>query len=73
MNDLAYYLGLPYKTVLWHEDGDWNAVILELPGCVAASDNQDETLRLIEEAKELWLTVNLEEGRPIPKPQPVPA
>jgi antitoxin HicB len=73
--DLAYYLSLPYTTVLIEGDedeGGWFAEIKELPGCMTYDDTKEETLEMLEEAKTLWLEHRIEKGYPIPEPATSP-
>lgn len=68
--NIEYYMALPYSILLIpEEDGGWFAQVPELPGCMTYGDTQQEVLELIEDAKRLWLEVNLEKGRPIPEPK----
>ncbi|MGB1288329.1 MAG: type II toxin-antitoxin system HicB family antitoxin [Aggregatilineales bacterium] len=61
---------LPYTIRLKPDPDDgWVAEIEELPGCIAAGDTQAEGLEILEGAKELWLTVSLENGDDIPEPE----
>ncbi len=69
---LDYYLSLPYSILLIpEEEGGWFAKIPELPGCMTFGDTQQEVLELIEDAKLGWLSVAVEEGDPIPEPEPL--
>ena len=69
IKDLAYYMTLPYTIRLQAQpDGEWFAEIPELPGCIAAGDSRAEVLEILDGAKELWLTVSLEDGDVIPEP-----
>ncbi|MGB7341286.1 MAG: type II toxin-antitoxin system HicB family antitoxin [Phototrophicaceae bacterium] len=70
IKDLAYYMSLAYTIRLQEQkDGDWYADIPELPGCIAAGDSKAEALDILEEAKESWLMVSLEDGDVIPEPK----
>lgn len=67
--NLEYYMNLPYTIRLKPQtDGDWLAEIEELPGCISVGDTKEEALEVLEGAKELWLTVSLENGDLIPEP-----
>lgn len=67
---IEYYLKLPYTVELRETPGaGWFARIVELPGCMSQGDSAEEALAMIREAKELWLEVALEEGKPIPEPR----
>jgi antitoxin HicB len=68
--DLAYYMALPYtKTLRLDSDGDVVAKILELPGCSAHGENEQEALIHLEEAQCLWLEDCLDVGDPVPQPE----
>jgi antitoxin HicB len=69
-NTIDYYLKLPYTVELRETPGaGWFARIAELPGCMSQGDSGEEALSMIQEAKELWLEVALDEGKPIPEPR----
>ena len=69
MNDVQYYLELPYTTFLRRdEDGDIIAKVAELPGCSAHGKTDAEALASLAEAKELWIKDCLESGDPVPEP-----
>jgi predicted RNase H-like HicB family nuclease len=50
------------------EDTGFIAVVPELPGCSAFGETEEEALREVKAAIELWLKVAREDGREIPKP-----
>ena len=50
------------------EDEGYIAVVPELPGCSAFGKTEEEALREIKIAIELWLETAKKEGREIPKP-----
>jgi antitoxin HicB len=70
--DLNYYTKLAYPITL--EEFDENGkrrfalAIPDLPGCGAEGDTLEEARKRLEEAKEDWLSVSLDEGLPIPEP-----
>jgi antitoxin HicB len=70
---LEYYVNLPYKVDIYpEEDGNgYTAIIPDLPGCMTCADTIEELWGMIQEAKELWLEVALEDGDYIPEPAPV--
>jgi antitoxin HicB len=70
---LEYYVNLPYKVDIYpEEDGNgYTAIIPDLPGCMTCADTIEELWDMIQEAKELWLEVALEDGDHIPEPAPV--
>lgn len=69
--DLNYYLGLPYTIELIpDEDGFWFAQIPLLEGCMTNGHSREDALKMLDEAKQLWLETALELGKAIPEPQP---
>ncbi len=53
------------------ESGSYGAWCPDLPGCVAAADEQDECLQLMREAIELHLEGMRAHGETIPEPHTV--
>ncbi len=67
---LKYYMELPYSIrIVPEEAGGYFAEVEELPGCMTQGDTIEEVMKNIEEAKECWLTVSIDEGLEIPKPK----
>ena len=67
--ELDFYLHQNYTIELKpYGDGAYFARIQELQGCVAEGRTIESTLELIEEAKEAWLEVALDQGETIPLP-----
>ena len=66
---LADYLNLNYPITL-HADpaGGYVAEIRDLPGCLTQGETLEETIKNINEARELWLETVYELGRSIPLP-----
>ena len=50
------------------EDGGYIAIVPELPGCSAFGETEEQALREIKVAVDLWLETAQKEGRQIPKP-----
>ena len=50
------------------EDAGYIAVVPELPGCSAFGETEEEALREIKVAIDLWRETAEKEGRQIPKP-----
>jgi predicted RNase H-like HicB family nuclease len=50
------------------EDEGFIALAPELPGCSAFGETEEDALKEIKTAMELWLDVAKEDGRPIPPP-----
>jgi antitoxin HicB len=69
IKDLAYYLALPYTTLLRRDEaGDVIARIDELPGCIAHGKDEQEALSNLAGMKRLWLEDSIEAGDVIPEP-----
>ncbi len=68
------HLDRPYHIRLQQrDDGDgpyWLASVEELPGCMSDGDTAREARSAIRDAMHAWLSAALEDGRPIPEPQP---
>jgi antitoxin HicB len=70
MADIAYYLSLPYTTVLKRDDeGDIVATIDELDGCIAHGSDTTEALHNLREVQAMWLEAALTDGQEPPVPQ----
>ncbi len=68
------YLALPYTIELVRDEDDegnsgYVAEVEELPGCLSQGATPEEAIRNIFDAMEGWLSVALEDGRPIPEPR----
>jgi len=57
-----------YLVVYEQAGGNWSAYVPDLPGCVAAGKDREETSRLIREAIEFHIEGMKEDGLPIPEP-----
>ena len=72
IKDVKHYLNLSYPVQLTKtsEDGEeyWLAEILDLPGCVSHGSSPEEAIENIEEAKQLWIETQLEDGQGVPEP-----
>ena len=67
--NLEYYLGLPYKIVLYTaEEGGYAIEIPELSGCVSQGQTLEEAYEMIQDAKRGWLDIALQDGETIPEP-----
>lgn len=57
------------------EPGDrkhaFGVVVPDLPGCFSAGDTLDDALNNAREAIELWLETVIDDGHPVPEPQPL--
>lgn len=59
---------MKYMVVIERSKTGYGAYVPDLPGCVAAADTREETLRLIKEAIEFHIEGLREAGEPIPEP-----
>jgi antitoxin HicB len=67
--DLQYYLGLPYKILLYPSpEGGFAIEMPELPGCISQGETIEEAYEMIRDAQKCWLEVALEDDNPIPEP-----
>ena len=62
--------GYKYSIEIFYseEDGGYIALAPELPGCSAFGETEEEALREIKVAIDLWLDTAQKEGRGIPQP-----
>ena len=60
-----------YEIILYwsNEDEAFIAEVPELPGCMAHGDDQEDALRNIKDAMQLWIDTAQELGRPVPQPK----
>jgi antitoxin HicB len=66
---LEYYLNLHYPVTLYPApEGGYVAQIKDLPGCLTQGETLDETIKNINEARELWIETAYESGDDIPLP-----
>jgi antitoxin HicB len=68
---IEYYMSLPYRVEVYPEgEGKgFSALIPDLPGCMTSAASREELWPMLEEAKQLWLEVALEDGITIPEPK----
>jgi predicted RNase H-like HicB family nuclease len=57
-----------YMVVLEKGETSWGAHVPDLPGCIAAGESREETVRLIREAIDLHIESLQQDGQPIPSP-----
>jgi len=63
------YLKRPYARVIVQEnEGGFYTEILEFRGCYSSGETREEALDNLEEAAELWLEAEIEDGHNIPEP-----
>jgi predicted RNase H-like HicB family nuclease len=71
-NSLEYYLSLRYPvTVIPEKEGGYTVLIPDLPGCISVGKTVEEALKMIEDARRLWLEAAYEYGDEIPLPKEV--
>ncbi len=60
-----------YEIILWWEEADncYVAEVPELPGCMAHGDSEEQALKEIKIAIELWIETAQANNEPIPKPK----
>ncbi len=60
-----------YEIIIYwsNEDQIFIAEVPELPGCMAHGDTQEDALKNIQEAMQLWIDTAKEFGDPIPEPK----
>lgn len=59
---------IEYWVILETDGRSWSAYAPDLPGCVAAGENQEATLALMKEAIEFHIEGLRLEGLPVPPP-----
>jgi predicted RNase H-like HicB family nuclease len=57
-----------YTAILERGGASWSAYVPDLPGCVAAAETREETVRLIREAVALHIELMREGGEDVPPP-----
>lgn len=68
--NLNYYLNLEYTTRLKkNSDGSYFGEIEELTGCMTEGDTEIEVLRMLDDAKKIWLEAALKRKLSIPEPE----
>jgi predicted RNase H-like HicB family nuclease len=60
-----------YEIILYwsNEDELYVAEVPELPGCMAHGQTQEETLKNVNKATQLWIDTAKEFGDPVPEPK----
>lgn len=67
--DLKYYLNLNYTIRLKNNvDESYFAEIEELPGCMTEGDTEEEALKMLADAKKVWLIAAISRNIKIPEP-----
>ena len=70
VKDADYYMSLSYPIQLVYdqEEGDWEAQILDLPGCMSDGADPNEAVRNVRDAQLSWIDVCIERGHEVPLP-----
>jgi antitoxin HicB len=64
------YLALPYTLRITPDPhGGYVGVVEELPGCITQGESWAEMGDMLRDAMRAWITVALEDGRPVPLPK----
>ena len=59
----------PYTRLFTREeDGRYSTSVLELPGCYSSGDTPEHAMEMLDEAIEMWVGAELEDGHDIPPP-----
>lgn len=73
-NTVDGFLGLPYHIEIVRETSPdvsgWVAWVRELPGCITQADSFEELEEMIMDAMRGWFEIAIQDGIPIPTPQP---
>ncbi len=64
MRDIHY----PIKVFYSEEDKGFIAIIPDLPGCTAFGETEEDAIKEIKNAQDLWIKTAKKEGRKIPAP-----
>ncbi|MPZ14373.1 MAG: toxin-antitoxin system HicB family antitoxin [Chloroflexi bacterium] len=67
---LEAYMSLPYRMEISWDENYWAVEFPELPHLAADADRWEDLPAAIEEAKRVYFTSMLEDGKPIPEPKP---
>lgn len=59
---------MKYAVILKKINDSYSAYLPDVPGCIAAGDTPEETLKLLTEALEMHLHGLKEDGLPVPEP-----
>ena len=70
---VSEYLAKPYTMVIrGTPQSGYFAELPELPNCISSGSTAEEALAMLRDAMQGWLLVSLEQGQPIPEPEPEP-
>lgn len=70
VKDVDYYMSLSYPIQLVYdqEEDDWEAQILDLPGCMSDGATPNEAVENVRDAQLSWIDVCIEDGYEVPLP-----
>ena len=60
-----------YTIIIERGPDNFSAYAPDFPGCVAAADTEEETIRLMKEALEMHVEDMRQRGEPVPEPSSV--
>lgn len=64
-----YYMELPYTMIIKPSpEGGYVVNIKELPGCLTQGETLEEAIEMIEDAKQAWIDIALQDNLEIPEP-----
>jgi len=68
--DLEYYINLPYRIeiIADQEEGGYAFFHPELKGCMTCADTIEEGIKLLDDAKKVWIEECIEKGIDVPEP-----
>ena len=66
---LDYYMKLKYEIIVKPDEDGFVAYIPELPGCITQTDNLQDVLPMLSDAKKAWLETALNGNLDIPEPK----
>lgn len=61
-------LSYPIQLVYDLEEEDWEAQILDLPGCMSDGADPNEAVENIKDAQQTWIESCIENGQEVPLP-----
>jgi predicted RNase H-like HicB family nuclease len=62
------YLNLPYPMKITPDEEGFGVEVPDLPGCYTHAERWEDIQPMVREAMSLWISVMLEDGKPIPQP-----
>ena len=65
---IDHYLDLPYRLVITPDEEGFGVEVPDMPGCYTHTESWEDIRPMVREAMTLWISVMLEDGKPIPEP-----